>query len=108
MSNGHHAGSRPAGLDRALGCHSPRAGGPILAAGIDPTAPLEAWAATTEGREWYRPAQPLVWRSAPKPLSERQTAEGLARLQMASEVPPALGDRVVLLYQEQPYLPDPG
>jgi hypothetical protein len=76
--------------------------GPVLAAGINPFVPLQAFAITTGGREWLSPAQPLV-QTPPPAMTMERVADGLRRLAESSEPPPESGG-LVWLTREEPHL----
>jgi hypothetical protein len=65
--------------------HTPLA--PMLAAGVDPVSPIEAFAVTTGDQWWYSPPQRLI--SQPPPgLDVERFAQSLGDLRDAAEVPP--------------------
>ena len=77
--------------------------GPMLAAGINPFAPVEAFAVTSGEREWSAPAQPLIY-ALPPMTDNAQLGKGLARLRDVAEPPPIVGEQIALK-QELPVLP---
>lgn len=80
--------------------------GPILAAGIDPTASLEAFAVTTGDHWWISPPQALI-QALPPGMNEDQLGAELTKLKAAAEVPPS-HDRQVYLRATLPIpLADP-
>jgi hypothetical protein len=78
--------------------------GPMLAAGVNPFAVLEAFVVTTGGREWFAPPQPLI-QSVPPVSSADQLRTGLERIRDAADIPPMVG-RELALAREKPQLID--
>lgn len=78
--------------------------GPLLAAGVNPVVPIQAFAVTTGGRWWYAPPQMLI--SEPPPgISLEAFGESIAAISDASSVPPS-ADRLIWLAHEEPFLPE--
>jgi hypothetical protein len=78
--------------------------GPLLAAGVNPVAPIEAYAVTAGNRRWLSPMQPLLHTVPPGTTPEALEA-GLKKLAGDAEAPPEAGG-LVWLHREEPYLPD--
>jgi hypothetical protein len=76
--------------------------GPMLAVGINPFVPLQAFAITTGGREWFSPPQALVQAPPPGVTLER-LADGLRRLAGSSDRPHE-AEGLVWLMREEPHL----
>jgi hypothetical protein len=76
--------------------------GPMLAIGINPFTPVEAFAITTGGREWFSPPQPLI---APPPpgIEPESFLRGLKDLAEAAEAAPSAG-HIVFLAADEPRL----
>lgn len=79
--------------------------GPLIACGLNPTAPIRAFAVTAGGRWWHSPLQPLVTRVPPGSTAEQLT-EGLKRLVDDAEPPPK-ANGLIWLSREEPFLPEP-
>jgi hypothetical protein len=76
----------------------------MLAAGIDPAAPIQAFAVTTGNRWWHSPRQPLIGTSPPG-LDVERFVQSIHDLRATAGVPPS-ADRLVFLAREEPCLPD--
>jgi len=77
--------------------------GPLLRAGLNPVADLQAFAVTAE-REWFSPIQPLIHSQPPAPVTPNLLHQGLEKLRDEAEEPPRVGN-VIALNEEQPHLP---
>ena len=102
-SGDHHPGARELPVDGPTRkVYTPL--GPLLAAGIDPLSPIEAFAVTTGERWWFSPLQPLLGSPVPG-IGPAALAEGLGALRNEATLPPS-ADRLIFLHPEHPYLPD--
>jgi hypothetical protein len=80
--------------------------GPMMSAGISPFGEVEAFAATTGGRSWSAPPQPLI-HALPPLVTDEQLGEGLTRLREEADRPPVVGEQIAL-HQVLPVLPGEG
>jgi hypothetical protein len=78
--------------------------GPMLAAGISAVAPLEAFAITTGGGEWFSPPTPII-QATPPGMTLEQLADDLNVLREGAESPPEV-EGLVWLAREDPHLLD--
>jgi hypothetical protein len=79
--------------------------GPLLAAGVSPVAPIQAYAVTAGNRWWLSPPQPLL-QSLPPTTTPEQLEAGFKKLASEAERPPEAGG-LVWLHRDEAYLPDP-
>jgi hypothetical protein len=76
---------------------------PMMAAGLDPFSPVQAFVVTTGDQAWFGPLEPLV--HYVPPFSRERLIDDFVNLTEAAEVPPAV-EGLIWLMPEEPYLPE--